>query len=336
MEEEEEVMDVLNRNLPEFKWPSNVVEILPVDPNRPPTPPPEPPKKQKDQVDGILDPLKKLTKTYRDYKNRLNTAPYDLDGKTKQKSKDEKKDEKKKTPKKFEPRKNYSNFLLANSDSQLRIPMRSTIILSGVTGSGKTIFLKNVFSQQYWSFTEDVVKVYVIAKVSTQNSYAVLNNFLERYNIPVEFYDTIKNLPELLETIESNSVLIIDDFMVDASKDKNLMQTMTNVFNVDSHHRHIITIVTLHNIFYDGFRTVRLNSNFLFLFRSPIDLNSALQFFRQLDPDKYRSLYEAYKISINNQTEENNRFMAIHANYNSGLNKDYFAGFKVKLLLLND
>lgn len=220
------------------------------------------------------------------------------------------------------------------SDSLIRMDFRSNVILNGVTSSGKSTFIKNIFSEKYWSFTQRPDTVYLFAKVANQNLYKVVENDLTKLGIGFEVYDDVFKLPDVLKTVRAKSVVLIDDFMVEAVSNKKLMSLLTDLFNVHTHHKNLITIVTLHNLFADGFRTIRLNTNFIFLFSNPIDTSSINRFFSQVEPgDKATALFEAYKYTLTKITDFNNRFFGIEAS-RSSLNKRYFAGFEIEVKLL--
>lgn len=231
----------------------------------------------------------------------------------------------------MENAKSLSNTLHNVSNSIIRIPFQSNIIVNGTTNSGKSTFISNIFSKEYWSFDNVMSNVYVIAKIEDQSVFDVLKANCEEKGIRVHFYQEIDNFNKIMNDVESNSVIIIDDFMVNAVRDKNLMSQLTDLFNVYTHHKNLITIVTLHNLFVDGFRTVRLNSQFLFLFSTPVDTSSIQRFFEQLDPDNSQWLFQAYKKTLNHPQFG---FMGIAVSKN--LKHTYFAGFEGEIVNVDE
>lgn len=220
-----------------------------------------------------------------------------------------------------------SKKMFERSKSIFFLPFRSNVIVNGSTNTGKTTFVTNLFSSEFWSFREMPLFVYLYVKNNVQQAFSNLRNNCAKLRIKIETFTDLENIDEILTRISSRSVLIIDDFMVDAIKDVNLMRQLTDIFNVHTHHKDIITIITLHNLFAAGFRTIRLNSKFLFLFSSPVDTSSIKKFFQQVDNTKANDLFEAFKKII-----QTFRFFGIHIQHS--LHHKYYAGFENELLFL--
>ncbi len=103
--------------------------------------------------------------------------------------------------------------------------------------------------------------------------------FVEGIQVPEEGCDT--------------SLLVLDDLMVDATKNKEV----SNLFTVGSHHRNLSVICLVQNLFYHGRenRTMNLNSQYLVLFRNPRDVLQVNCLAKQMNPgntgwfmDKFR------------------------------------------------
>ena len=62
---------------------------------------------------------------------------------------------------------------------------------------------------------------------------------------------------------------MLDDQMIDASKDKSIV----NLFTRGSHHRNLSVIYIVQNLFYQekDSRSISLNSHYLILFKNPRD-----------------------------------------------------------------
>lgn len=78
----------------------------------------------------------------------------------------------------------------------------------------------------------------------------------------------ISGLPSV-ENIRNNSIIIIDDLFVEASKSDNI----TNLFTRVSHHRNCFIIFITQNIYHQSShnRTRNLNTQYLVLFKNPRD-----------------------------------------------------------------
>src|ERR1700743_252031 len=220
--------------------------------------------------------------------------------------------------------------LKINTQSIIDINMQSNVLINGITKSGKSTFISNLFSQKFWSFSSMIENVYLFSKIDVQEAWINLQKNCDDLNIKLHIYKAIDSLYDLQKIIPQNSVLIVDDFMVDAIKDKKLMNLLTDLFNVTTHHNNIISIFTLHNLFADGFRTMRLNSDYIFLFSNPVDINSVKFFFRQLENEqKAQLLFIAYKKALSDSVAFGIQIM-------KNLEHKYFYGFSNLIMFLND
>lgn len=220
--------------------------------------------------------------------------------------------------------------LKENSECIFNIMPQSNILIEGVTKSGKSTMIANMFSEKTWAFGSLISNVYLFSKIGVQDAWSTMKNNLKKLNIPLTVYDSLESIDKIKNEIEAMSVLIIDDFMVDAIKDKKLMSLFTDLFNVTTHHRNIISIFTLHNLFADGFRTIRLNSDYIFLFSNPVDINSTKVFFRQLEsPEKSNYLFEAYRYTIT-------KGLGFGIRIKKNLEHEYYYGFSGLINFLSD
>lgn len=225
-----------------------------------------------------------------------------------------------------------SNFekLRLNTKSILNIQSQSNVLINGITKSGKSTFIANLFSPEFWSFGQMISNVYLFSKIDVQEAWINLQKNCQNLGIKLHIYRTIDTLPDLQKIIPKQSVLIVDDFMVDAIKDKKLMNLLTDLFNVTTHHNDIISIFTLHNLFVDGFRTMRLNSEYIFLFSNPVDVNSVKVFFRQLENEqKAQLLFIAYKKALSDS-------QSFGIQIKKNLNHNFYYGFSNLIMFVTD
>jgi len=87
-----------------------------------------------------------------------------------------------------------------------------------------------------------------------------------------------------------DALLILDDLMMDT--DKHVMDLF-----VRGRHRNLSVIFVTHNIFYKtpALRTIRLNTNYLVLFKTPCDTSQIIALGRQMFPGQSKHWEEAYK-----------------------------------------
>ena len=84
----------------------------------------------------------------------------------------------------------------------------------------------------------------------------------------------VKRIPTALDQdsyfdVNKRNLIVFDDNMIDASKDKRIV----NLFTRGSHHRNLSVIYIVQNLFHQGkgSRSISLNSHYLVLFKYPRD-----------------------------------------------------------------
>ena len=97
----------------------------------------------------------------------------------------------------------------------------------------------------------------------------------------------VKGIPTTLEQdsyfeVNKRNLIVFDDQMIDASKDKRIV----NLFTRDSHHRNLSVIYIVQNLFHlgNGSRSISLNSHYLVLFKNPRDKLQILTLAKQMYP----------------------------------------------------
>ena len=97
----------------------------------------------------------------------------------------------------------------------------------------------------------------------------------------------VKGIPTALEQdsyfdVNKRNLIVFDDQMIDASKDKRIV----NLFTRGSHHRNLSVICIVKNLFHEGkgSRSISLNSHYLVLFKNPGDKLQILTLATQMYP----------------------------------------------------
>ena len=123
-----------------------------------------------------------------------------------------------------------------------------TSMIPGITGSGKTAWVRSLLqllqaSEAIYLPSERIVCCYS----QWQPAYRVMTNF----------------------DVNERNLIVFDDQMIDASKDKRIV----NLFTRGSHHRNLSVIFIVQNLFHQGkgSRSISLNSHYLLLFKNPPD-----------------------------------------------------------------
>ena len=82
--------------------------------------------------------------------------------------------------------------------------------------------------------------------------------------------------------VSNRNLIVLDDQMIDASKDKRI----ENLFTRGSHHRNLSVIYIVQNLFYQekDSRSISLNSHYLILFKNPRDKLQIVTLPKQMYP----------------------------------------------------
>ena len=97
----------------------------------------------------------------------------------------------------------------------------------------------------------------------------------------------VKGIPTALEQdsyfdVNKRNLIVFDDQMIDASKDKRIV----NLFTRGSHHGNLSVIYIVQNLFHQGrgSRSISLNSHYLVLFKNPRDKLQILTLAKHMYP----------------------------------------------------
>ena len=146
----------------------------------------------------------------------------------------------------------------------LTTPFR--LLVAGGSGSGKTEFVKNLVNKRFYSEPiNNIVYCYpdYLTEIPTE------------FDLPVQYY---AGLPDtaFMASLPNDSLLILDDMMIECSKCENIGK----LFSVVARKRRISVILIVQNIYQQGrqFRNIRLNATgvVLFKFRAANDSNIRL------------------------------------------------------------
>lgn len=112
--------------------------------------------------------------------------------------------------------------------------------------------------------------------------------------------DFHQGLPDDLDALQSSGehrLLILDDFMVDLSKDNRLVE----LFTVGAHHWKISVIHITQSLFFGKNRTARINAHYLVLMKSNSDRLQIVNLAKQLFPGQNKYFMDAYNDAVNSQ-----------------------------------
>ena len=158
------------------------------------------------------------------------------------------------------------------------------MILSGPTGSGKTLWIKKLIDNRF------------------TDSYPSPDRIIYFYGEDQPIFDAIKNVEfskgldiAKIECLNPNkrNWLIIDDLMNDATNSS----IISDLFTKGSHHRNTSVILTTQNFFSRGKenRNISLNANYIVLFKNPRDNIIASKIARQMYPNRTKWLQNIFE-----------------------------------------
>jgi hypothetical protein len=155
-----------------------------------------------------------------------------------------------------------------------------TCMVAGPTKAGKTMFVRKLIESSviypkiekiWWCYSED------------QPLYKNMKR-------NVNFVHGMPDLQHIRAFSPRPQLLILDDLMQEMKNSANLIQ----LFTKGCHHWNISVIHIVQNIFFEGLRTSRINSDYLILFKNPADQLQAQTLARFIFPTKQKYFLEAY------------------------------------------
>jgi GTPase SAR1 family protein len=158
----------------------------------------------------------------------------------------------------------------------------STVLVSGPTGCGKTVFVSRLIKDGMFSkCPERVIWFYN----EWQKLYDELDSKVEfRKDCDESFYDTLSPL--------TTNLVVLDDQMSTIGDSKVLLK----LFTEGSHHRNLSVIYIVQNLFDKGrsHRTVSLNAQYIILFKNPRDKSQIDCLSRQMYGRRSSFLVDCY------------------------------------------
>lgn len=157
-----------------------------------------------------------------------------------------------------------------------------SMILVGPSMCGKSSFILNFIQQRQYLVDGNIEKIY----------YCCPNqNFASKEISSLKDVQVNQGLPDIND-VEKNSLLILDDFLL------NLDKNVAEIFTVSCHHKNISVILAIQNLYHRScpwLRDISLNSQQIVLFRTLRDVQQLEVFFRQTCPHNYKNLLNLYK-----------------------------------------
>jgi hypothetical protein len=172
-----------------------------------------------------------------------------------------------------------SLYKVADFDRRLQSPF--TMLVCGVTSSGKTTFTKELLEKQSMCIDKPISKVYYHYGI-----YQPAFNQMQRSIKNIQFREGVPENWEKEITGKEHTIIVIDDLMTEVFSNKEAAKLYTQ----GSHHRSISVITLTQTLFPKQLhaRTISLNSQYLVLFKNPRDALQIKNLANQMFPGKER------------------------------------------------
>lgn len=178
----------------------------------------------------------------------------------------------------------------------------ATIIVSGGTGSGKTVLTRAVITHHQFTFAglDNSVKPQVLWCFGVYQP--LFSEPLE--NTQVTFHEGMIDEQTLADV--KPDILVIDDLMNEKANDPFTHNLFTRV----SHHKRVTVIFITQNLYEKGQCKMKRNAHYIVLMRNPSDKSQLTTLGRQLFPRK-RSLLEHFYESYDDATRNRYGYLVI-------------------------
>lgn len=178
------------------------------------------------------------------------------------------------------------------SDLKVGFRPRSSIMITGSTGSGKTKwvqkFLENIDSMYLYDPPKDVLYCYGV----DQPLYDEIRNIP---HLNVTFNEGVPAIEDILDYSESNvhKLIILDDLAHHVIKS----QDMQLLFTQYCHHKNLSCIFIQQNLFQQGkySKTIAMNCGYIVLFDNVRDKMQIMCLARQIFPNKSKQFLGVFR-----------------------------------------
>ena len=162
-----------------------------------------------------------------------------------------------------------------------------TCIIAGPTQTGKTHFVKQ--------FIENCDSLMNPKPHEIYYAYTEWQPLYEKLPTHVRLSEGLPDLSQLKSTPHIPKLLILDDLMQEMKGDIRL----TQLFTRGCHHWNLSCIHIVQNVFFEGMRTSRVNSQYIVLMKNPSDKLQAMNLAKQLYPGNQKFFMQVFNDATN-------------------------------------
>lgn len=172
----------------------------------------------------------------------------------------------------------------------LSFESNTSFLLCGPSGCGKTTFTLELIKYKHYIFNKAPNYVVVVRKHQQPTYDEMFKNGLIN-----EIYSDVPSLHDIVEMAKKymhigGSLLVLDDVMTDVAED---IQT---IFTEICHHYNLTCLLLSQNLFFNSpqFRTIRMNSSYLVVFKNPANKAQIQNLARLYNPTKPAYLIDSF------------------------------------------
>ena len=169
-------------------------------------------------------------------------------------------------------------------DLRLKSPFTATV--SGPTGSGKTQLLSKIIKNALDVCVSPPVQIFYCFGADQDKFDEIKANS----PVPIEFMEGLIDIESRIPSDKQHRWIVIDDLMEEVTK-KPEMRTL---FTKHSHHKNLSVFFIVQNLHHNGIREISLNSQYMFVFKSPRDIAQIGFLGREMAPYNTRIVTKSY------------------------------------------
>jgi len=143
-----------------------------------------------------------------------------------------------------------------------KIPIKSSFVLNGTSGVGKTYLCLEMIRHRKTAFTEPI-----------QNAIFIFQTFQPEFlefkdDSKVTFTDKLEDIDDIIaKNPHENYLVIIDDQLLKLELNAQTANFVAQFFIYRCSHNNSVPVLNIHNFFSKSVRLITLNSKYLFLFK---------------------------------------------------------------------